>query len=89
MRRTLRRRGRVDANQAEIVEALRAGGWKVQSTANVGGGFPDLICARGHDVRLVEVKQPKGTLTPDQQRFIVRDGWPVTIVRSIDDALSL
>ena len=85
----MRRRGRVDQNQAAIVEALRAVGWKVQSTADIGSGFPDLVIARGHDIRLVEVKQLKGTLTADQQAFIVRDGWPVRIIRSVDEALSL
>ena len=85
----MRRRARTDANQSAIVEALRAVGWKVQSTATIGGGFPDLVVSRGHDVRLVEVKQARGTLTADQQAFIVRDGWPVTIVRSVDEALSL
>jgi hypothetical protein len=30
------------------------------------------------------VKGPKGTLTPDQQRFQL-DGWPVSVVRSVDD----
>lgn len=85
----MRKRARVDTNQREIVEALRAVGWKVTSAASLGGGFPDLVIARGHDVKLVEVKHAKGTLTADQQRFIVREGWPVTIVRSIDEALSL
>lgn len=85
----MRRRGRVDTNQAEIVEALRSVGWRVQSTADIGRGFPDLVIARGYDVRLVEVKQPKGRLTADQVKFIIRDGWPVIVLRSVDDALGL
>lgn len=85
----MRRRGRTDANQAAIVEALRQVGWKVQSTASLGGGFPDLVIARGYDVRLVEVKAPKGRLTEDQQRFHQEQGWPVSVVRSVDDALNL
>lgn len=85
----MRKRARVDANQREIREALESVGWKVKSTASLGDGFPDLICARGHDVRLVEVKQLKGKLTEDQQKFIVRDGWPVKILYSVEDALNL
>jgi Holliday junction resolvase len=85
----MRRFGRIDQNQRDIVEALRSAGWKVQSAANIGGGFPDLVIARGHDVRLAEVKSEKGTLTADQVRFMVQDGWPVVILRSIDDALAL
>lgn len=85
----MRRRGKVDGNQKEIVEALRAVGWRVLSLADIGKGCPDLLIARGYDVRLVEVKQPKGKLTVDQQAFIVRDGWPVSIVRTVEEALSL
>jgi len=85
----MRRRAKIDGNQTLIVEALRSVGWRVQSTAQIGKGFPDLVISRGHDVRLVEVKQLKGKLTDDQRRFMVQDGWPVLVIRSVEDALSL
>lgn len=84
----MRTRGRVDNNQAAIVQALRKCGWKVASLANVGGGVPDLLAARGAEVMLVEVKQPKGTLTPAQQKFKAQ-GWPITVIRTVDEAAQL
>lgn len=39
----MRRAGRIDANQAEIVKALRAIGCSVQSLAGVGNGCADLV----------------------------------------------
>lgn len=84
----MRVRGKVDGNHAAIVEALRATGWKVRSLASVGRGMPDLLIARHGIVRLVEVKTPKGTLTPHQVKM-VDEGWPVVILRSVDEALAL
>ena len=85
----MRKRAKIDGNQAEIVEALRTVGFKVLSLAPMGNGCPDLLVCRGYDLRLVEVKSDKGKLTEDQERFIVRDGWPVSIIRSVEDALNL
>lgn len=73
----MRRAARVDANQAEIVKALRDAGCSVKDTSAVGGGFPDLVvCAPTYPHRhyLLEVKDGKKPpserrLTPDQQRF--------------------
>lgn len=39
----MRRAPRTDANQAEIVAALRTRGALVQSLAGVGAGVPDLL----------------------------------------------
>jgi Holliday junction resolvase len=82
-----RRAAKIDANHAEVVSALRKCGWFVKSTAAMGDGFPDAICCRGDVLRLVEIKGAKGTLTPKQKMF--HAAWPVTILRSIDDALEL
>jgi len=43
----MRRRARTDGNHAEIVEALRARGWRVGSLAALGRGWPDLLITRG------------------------------------------
>jgi hypothetical protein len=84
----MRTHGKRDANQAAIVAEMRARGWLVLDLASVGGGCPDLLTfsryPHGWRLTLVEVKGPKGTLTPDQQRFQL-DGWPVSVVRSVDD----
>lgn len=52
----MRTRGKVDANQPELVRYLRALGMSVTVTSAVGSGFPDLAVGfRGVTV-LVEVK---------------------------------
>lgn len=56
----MRARGKVDANQAAIVDALRKTGWKVRSLASVGRGMPDILAAKLNTVRLIEVKAPEG-----------------------------
>jgi len=84
----MRRRARTDKNSIEIVRVLRQLGFLVFDCSRTGGGYPDLtVCKAGH-VQLVELKTPTGKLTPDQQRFI-QAGWPVSIVRSVEDALLL
>ncbi len=83
------RAAKVDANQAEIVAALRAVGVSVQSLATIGKGCPDLLAARGADTWVIEVKGPKGKLTPDQIEFLKNWRGVVHIVRTVDEALSI
>ena len=80
---------KVDGNQKAIVESLRAVGASVLDLSRVGQGCPDILAAKGPHSWLIEVKGPKGTLTPDQVKFI--DAWrgDVHIVRSVDEALML
>lgn len=85
----MRRAAKIDLNQPEIVEALRAVGVSVVSLASIGQGCPDLLAAKGDKCWLLEVKGPKGKLTPDQQRFILDWAGVVHIVRTVDDALKL
>jgi hypothetical protein len=84
----MRRAARTDAVHAEIVKALRKVGCQVLDLSRVGEGCPDLLVRRRNgEPALIEVKTPRGRLTPDQQRFIA--DWPETIVaRSVDDALA-
>ena len=83
------RAAKVDLNQPEIVAALRKCGISVHSTAAIGKGFPDLVCAKGDKAWLIEVKGPKGKLTDDQVEFIGAWGGVVHIARSVDDALKI
>lgn len=83
------RAAKVDANQAEIVKALRSVGVSVQSLATVGKGCPDLLAARGADTWVIEVKGPKGKLTPDQIEFLKNWRGVVHIVRTVDEALNI
>ena len=86
-----RYRVKADANQAEIVQALQAAGYRVFDTHAVGHGFPDLCVQAGSGaIILLEVKGPRGTLTPDEVEFFTE--WresPIYWVRTAEDALSL
>ena len=85
----MRLKARTDKNQAAIVEALRKSGCLVFCLSSVGKGCPDLLvklpCGQ---LLLIEVKSPKGKLTPDQERF-QGQGWPVVILRSPDEVAGL
>jgi hypothetical protein len=70
------------------MHAMRKCGWLVHDTSSQGNGFPDLVCARNGVVVLVEIKFARGKLTSDQVAFI-DNGWPVTIVRTVDDVIAL
>jgi hypothetical protein len=68
------RAARTDANQTEIVKAIRKTGASVAITSMVGNGFPDLVVGFRNKTYLYEVKDPskppsKRQLTPDQQEF--------------------
>jgi hypothetical protein len=87
----MRKHGKIDRNQIEIVAALRQIGAWVQSVADVGNGCPDLLVAYHGRVFLVEVKADKGKLTADEAAWIGEceriGGVAVHIVRGVDDAL--
>lgn len=82
----------MDANQPEIVRALRAIGCSVQSLAAVGDGCPDLLVGhRGRNL-VLEVKdsaQPpsKRRLTPAEADWHATWEGTVRTVETIDDAI--
>jgi len=89
-----RHRAKVDANQREIVSALRAIGAQVQSLAAVGDGCPDLLVAFRGAWHVMEVKDgdkppSRRTLTPAEADWheLFGAAAPVHTVTSIDDAL--
>jgi hypothetical protein len=78
----MRRAARTDCTQAAIVSALRRAGATVQPLHQLGGGIPDLLVALPDgQTLLIECKSRKGSLTPDQERWLA--SWPgrVEIVR--------
>jgi Holliday junction resolvase len=88
------RAARIDANQVEIVKALRALGVSVQHLHAVGSGCPDLLCAVNGVNFLIEVKDgektpSKQSLTPDQVKWHEEWKAAVHIVNSIDVAIAL
>lgn len=84
-----RRAARVDKNQAEIVDALRAIGVVVRSLAVVGDGMNDLLCAIPQATFLIEVKVPGETLTPAQKKWHRECPWRNHICFDISQALDI
>lgn len=83
---------RIDANQNEIADGLRAVGATVRSTADVGNGFPDLAVGWKGKTYLLECKDgskspSRRTLTPDEQKFHSTWRGAAAVVTSLDDAL--
>jgi len=79
---------KVDANQREIVDALRAVGADVRVMSMVGGGFPDLLVGWRGRLHLLEVKMPGARLTAPERNFL--EAWrdyDVHITRSASTAL--
>ena len=71
----MRKRGRVDANQKEIVKQLRQLGCSVAITSMVGSGFPDLVVGYKGKNYLIELKdgtKPASAqaLTADEIEFM-------------------
>ena len=89
-----RLRPKVDANQSEIVDALRAAGASVCSLAGMAHGCPDLLVGwRGKNL-LMEVKDSRKPpsarkLTPDQLAWHSLWMGSVHVVSSVEDALAV
>lgn len=88
----MRYAARVDANQTQIVSALRAAGATVQSLSAVGQGCPDLLVGHQGKNYLMEVKDGKKPpserkLTSDQIVWHFHWNGVVTVVNSVDEAL--
>ena len=83
-----------DANQREIVEALRGLGCDVVDVHWLGQhvpGFPDLIVGHRGRSWLVEVKTAAGKLTPDECVFwsLHHETLPLRVVRTIEDCVQM
>ena len=91
------RASRTDANQTEIVEALRGIGCTVEVASSLRRGFPDLIVGYRGQTYLIEVKAPAGPkggtsgrdLTPGQQEWHVWWRGHVAIARTADEAIAI
>ena len=79
---------KLDANQRQIVDALRAAGVTVQLLSRVGGGCPDLLCGAGGVSYLLEVKRPGQKPRPEQIEWAARwRGVAVQVVTNEREAL--
>ena len=88
------RAAKTDANQAEIVAALRAAGATVESLHRVGGGVPDILVGyrgRSYPVEIKDGSKPPSarTLTPDQVRWHAAWKGDVYVVESVAEALAV
>lgn len=88
----MRRAAKVDANQEQIVSALRAAGAIVQSLAAIGKGCPDLLVSFRGNLFLLEVKDgnkrpSEQKLTKDQLTWHQAWGALVEVVNSPEQAL--
>ena len=92
----MRRAAKTDANQTEIVKALRDAGCSVLILSSVGGGCPDLLVSSAvypHSLALLEIKDGKRPpserkLTKDQEKFHRNWKGPIYVVTSIPEALA-
>lgn len=81
---------RSDANQKQIVEALRKIGCSVQSLHRCGDGVPDLLVGRNGFNLLLEVKTVHGALNARQKRWHGEwHGDGVQIVHSPETAVEI
>lgn len=80
---------RTDANQAEIVDALRQAGASVWDCHALGHGFPDLAVGWMGRTYLIEVKTgPHSALTPDEVTWHAVWRGHVAILHSPSQALA-
>jgi hypothetical protein len=83
---------RVDANQAEIVRALRAIGATVQPRHDVGKGCPELLVGFRGENFCLEVKdgakpRSRQALTEDEEQWEERWQGQYRVVRTVEEAL--
>jgi len=90
----MRRANKIDANQNDIVAALRKAGATVRIISQ-GEGIPDLLVGYKGETALLEVKDGNKVpsarqLTPAEKKFF--DEWTggvCSIVESVEDALEI
>ena len=90
----MRRDARTDANQAEVVKALRGIGASVVSLASVGAGVPDLMCGFRGVNWLLEVKDgskspSRRVLTADEKAFMAEWRGQYAVVESASQAVEI
>ena len=90
----MRRRARVDANQASFVKVMRQLGYSVCHLHQLGQGVPDLLIGKGGRNYLFELKDgnkppSKRKLTEDEERWHAQWQGQVATVKSVDEALAI
>lgn len=88
------RAAKIDANQNEIVAALRKIGCTVQILSSVGKGCPDILVGYRGKNTLLEIKDGSKSpsaqkLTDDQVQWHNLWNGQVDVVNCIDDAIKI
>jgi len=89
---TMRKHGRVDANQDAIVDALRKLGVSVEILSSQGHGCPDILVgfdSRNYLFEIKDINQPpsKRKLTPDEAKFCREWNGQWDLIMDIEGAL--
>jgi hypothetical protein len=90
----VRRAAKVDANQPEVVAALRKIGVEVTPMHTLGQGVSDLLCSFRQRWYVIEVKDgslspSRRQLTADQKVWIGKQRAPVYIVNDAQEAVDI
>ena len=90
----MRRASRVDANQATIVNYVRALGGDVLLLHAVGGGCPDVLIHYRGKYHLCEIKDgskppSERRLNPVQVAFHAKWRGPILVITSIEDVATM
>lgn len=88
------RAAKIDANQNEIVEALRKIGCSVQILSSVGKGCPDILvgkCGVNYLMEIKDGKKPKSAQKLTDDQVVWHGNWKgsVLVVNSVDQAISI
>jgi hypothetical protein len=89
----LRHAKRLDANHMEIVNGLKAAGWRVLDMAKAGQGCPDIFVSIGvgkaHGLELKDGDKPKSAqaLTAAEERWWSFCHADTSIVTSLEEAI--
>jgi Holliday junction resolvase len=76
-----RRAAKRDKIEKEVIAVARSHGWEVQQL-----DVFDLICCRRGVLLAVEVKSGEKARLTESQKALQMAGWPLVIVRSVEDA---
>jgi Holliday junction resolvase len=88
----MRKIGRVDSNQKQLVKELRAIGASVAITSNIGNGFVDIVVGYKGVNYLFEIKDGEKVpsqrkLTPDEVEFFAKWSGNCHVVHNLNECL--
>lgn len=90
----VRKRGRVDSNQRQLVKELRSIGCSVAITSQLGSGFPDIVVGYRGVNYLLEIKDPdkppsQRKLTTDEIEF--QDKWKgqYAVIHTLEEFMTI